>query len=55
MENLKKQLKDRRPLQEKLEAYRQRDPSAVDINKVLQVDNHTKTTDEILNFDGNAK
>lgn len=53
LESLQQQIKDRRPLAEKLQAYRQRQPAAVDIEQVLAVDNHHKTADEILNFEGN--
>lgn len=54
LQQLQKELKNRRPLHEKLQAYRKREPAgvAIDIHKVLSVDNHTKTQEEILNFDG---
>lgn len=47
------ELKDRRPIHEKLNSYRNRGGAAVDIDQVLQVDNHTKTHDQILDFYGN--
>lgn len=55
------ELKDRKPFHEKLQQYKAREqqnqplPVAVDLDQVLRVDNHHKTADEILNFDGNVQ
>lgn len=45
------ELKERKPFHEKIKAYRSRDASAVDIDRVIKIDNHHKTPAEILAFD----